>query len=94
MSGASRAVTAVTIYSRPHCHLCDEMKALVARVARSLPMTITHVDISGDPDLEARYGIEVPVLVVEGKKAAKYRVTEEELARIVLARSREAEGGF
>ena len=79
-------MTSVTIYSRPNCHLCDEMKAVVARVARSLPLAIHEVDISGNPELETRYGLEIPVLVVEGRKAAKYRVTEEELRRVVLAR--------
>jgi thiol-disulfide isomerase/thioredoxin len=73
----------LTIYSRPGCHLCDEMKAVVERVARStaLPLTIEEIDISTDPALEARYGVEIPVLLVDGKKAAKYRVTEEALRR-------------
>jgi hypothetical protein len=77
----------LTVYSRPGCHLCDDMKAVVDRVARSIPSTIEIVDISGDPDLETRYGLEIPVLLVDGKKAAKYRVTEDELRRILLARA-------
>ena len=78
----------MTIYSRPGCHLCDEMKALVARVAGSLPQppVVDDVDISTDPDLEARYGLEIPVLMVDGRKAAKYRLTEAELRRILQAR--------
>jgi glutaredoxin-like protein DUF836 len=79
---------AFTIYSRPGCHLCDEMKAVVERVAGSTTpaATIDVIDISSDPDLESRYGLEIPVLLVNGKKAAKYRVVEEELARIVDSR--------
>ena len=69
----------LTLYSRPGCHLCDEMKAVVQRVAGANPIAIEIVDISTDPQLEARYGLEIPVLLVDGKKAAKYRVTEEEL---------------
>jgi thiol-disulfide isomerase/thioredoxin len=78
----------LTIYSRPGCHLCDEMKAVVERVARSTaaPLTIEEIDISTDPALEARYGVEIPVLLVDGKKAAKYRVTEEALRRWLGAR--------
>ena len=84
----------VTIYSRPGCHLCDEMKAVVERVAGSTTpaATIDVIDISSDPDLELRYGLEIPVLLVNGKKAAKYRVTEEELARMVDARAGQAGG--
>ena len=79
---------ALTLYSRPGCHLCDDMKAIVARVAQALsePVTIEEVDISTDADLEALYGLEIPVLLVNGRKAAKYRVTEEELTRILASR--------
>jgi hypothetical protein len=82
-------VLAMTIYSRPGCHLCDEMKAVVRRVIASAdaPMAIEEIDISTDPDLEARYGLEIPVLLVDGKKTAKYRISEAELQRIVEARA-------
>jgi hypothetical protein len=80
----------LTLYSRPGCHLCDDMKAVIDRVGRSIPITVEIVNISGDPPLEARYGIEIPVLLVDGKKAAKYRVSEEELRRILEARADEA----
>jgi glutaredoxin len=78
-------VIRVTIYSRPGCHLCDEMTAAVERVGRSFSLQVAHVDVSTDPDLEARYGLEVPVLLVNGRKAAKYRVTDEKLDRILAA---------
>ena len=35
----------VTVYSRPGCHLCDEMKAVVDRVARWVPLTMEIIDI-------------------------------------------------
>ena len=75
----------LTIYSRPGCHLCDEMKAIVTRVTASSAgaVRIDEVDISTDPQLEERYGLEIPVLLVEGKKVAKYRITEEALVRLL-----------
>jgi thiol-disulfide isomerase/thioredoxin len=81
-------VIALRIYSRPGCHLCDDMKALVRRVVERtrLPVAIEEIDISGDPDLEARYGVEIPVLMVNGRKAAKYRITEQELMRVLSGR--------
>ena len=65
------------------------MKVIVLRVVRDTDAQarIEEIDIAGDPDLEARYGVEIPVLLVNGKKAAKYRVTEEALRRLI------AEGG-
>jgi thiol-disulfide isomerase/thioredoxin len=80
-------VTAVTIFSRPGCHLCDDMKAVVVRVAQSVPLTIEEVDISLDPVLEARYGGDIPVLLIDGRRAAKYRVSESELLRILQGRT-------
>ena len=86
------SVIAVTIYSRQGCHLCEQMKAVVERVGRSVAIALEEIDISTDPVLEARYGVDIPVLLVGGRKAAKYRVTEEELRRILSARAGEAEG--
>ena len=88
---------ALTLYSRPGCHLCDDMKAIVDRVIRSMatpvtPIEIVEVDISTDPELEARYGLEIPVLLVNGKKAAKVRVKEEDLRRL-LGSGRAGEAG-
>jgi glutaredoxin len=78
-------VTTLTIYSRPGCHLCDEMKSVVMGVIRPLSdrVVLHEIDISSDPDLEARYALEIPVLTIDGRKAAKYRVTAEALARIL-----------
>jgi glutaredoxin len=82
-----RAVIALTIYSRPGCHLCEEMKAVVQAVARSVPLSLEEVDISTDPALEARYSQEIPLLLVDGRKAAKYRIGEDELRRLLAGRA-------
>jgi glutaredoxin len=77
-------VIAITLYSRPGCHLCDDMKAVVSRATAGVHgVRIDEVDISTDPALEARYGLEIPVLLVDGKKAAKYRVEETALRRLL-----------
>ena len=80
---------ALTLYSRPGCHLCDDMKAVIARVVgeHAVDVTLEEVDISTDADLESRYGTEIPVLLLNGRKVAKYRVTEGELARMLIAGS-------
>ena len=82
----------LTIYSRPGCHLCDEMKGVVEKVARVEPIALEEIDISKDPDLERRYGLEIPVLLVDGKKAAKYRITELELGRLLAAKGTTSNG--
>ena len=64
----------VTLYSRHGCHLCEEMRAVVAAVERELPLEVDEVDVDGDAALATAYGDEVPVLFVNGRKAFKYRV--------------------
>ena len=82
---ATTAPIRVTLYTRTDCHLCEDMRAVVERVARSIPLTIERVDVDTDPQLAATYGAEVPVLCVNGRKAFKYRVDERAL-RARLAR--------
>jgi glutaredoxin len=81
-------LTQVVIYSKPGCHLCDEMKAIVDRVRRTTPFELNLVDISNDDRLETLYALEIPVLEVNGKKAAKYRITEADLKQILEGRLR------
>ena len=88
-------VIVLTLYSRPGCHLCDEMKAVIQRVDardRCADHASRRSTSRPTPELEARYGLEIPVLLVDGKKAAKYRVTEGELTRMLRDGTAEAEG--
>src|SRR5437867_10336187 len=82
---ASVKMIALTIYTRPGCHLCDDMKATIKRVAQALPepLTLEEIDISSDPDLEQCYGEQIPILLLGGKKIAKYRIAEGDLARFL-----------
>jgi hypothetical protein len=60
----------LTIYRRPGCHLCDDAEILLRdelamRARAGLPgVSVTHVDISGDADLEERYGRHIPVFAI------------------------------
>ncbi len=76
---------ALILYGRPECHLCDEMKAIVGPVADEFGCILEQVDISGNPELEAQFGTEIPVLVVNGRKAFKYRLTDRDLRRRLAA---------
>jgi len=76
----------VVLYSKPGCHLCDEMKHVVDRVLARRPFSLSVIDISTDPELGARYGLEIPVLEIDGRKAAKYRITERELEEKLAGR--------
>ena len=69
----------VTLYTRPGCHLCDDMKETLRRVGRRQAFELTEVDISGDAALERQYGRDIPVLLINGVEAARHRIDEAEL---------------
>jgi hypothetical protein len=63
------------------------MKAVVRRVIAGDPaVSLEEIDISTDHDLHDRYGLEIPVLMIDGRKVAKYRVAEAELSKMLEAR--------
>ncbi len=50
----------LTLYGRPECHLCHEMRAVVDALRGDVPFDLDEVDIDGDPALVAAYGEEIP----------------------------------
>ena len=50
------------LYHTSGCHLCELAEALVAPLAAAGARTLRLVEIAGDENLEARYGVRIPVL--------------------------------
>lgn len=71
----------VVVYSRADCCLCDEALAEIERARRASSFELRVVDVDTDPELAARYGHEVPVVEVDGRKAFKFRLSAEQLLR-------------
>jgi hypothetical protein len=69
----------LVLYTRKDCCLCEEMKKVIRRVAENFALTVQELDVDSSAELQAEYGNEVPVLLVNGRKAFKYRVTAKEL---------------
>ena len=59
MNPTTPAVPALTLFQRDDCHLCDLALAVLA--GAGVP-DFDSVFIDDDDDLEARYGMRVPVL--------------------------------
>ena len=70
----------LVLYSRVDCCLCDEMKTVIRQVAERSPLEIEEIDIDSSADLKQKYGEEIPVLFINGRKAFKYQVTARQLA--------------
>ena len=82
----------LTLYTRPGCHLCDEMKAVIRRVRGQVACGLTEVDISPDPALLRRYGHDIPVLLADGAEVARIRTGVAELLEALAARGAESDG--
>lgn len=71
----------IRLYTRRDCCLCEEMKEVVRDVAEEIPLEVEEVDVDSGPDLMEKFGGEVPVLFIDGRKAFKYRVAARELKK-------------
>ena len=69
----------ITIYSKPGCHLCDRAKEVIERCRVECEV----VDISGNVELEARYGLDIPVILLDGVEIARHFVREHKLLELL-----------
>jgi glutaredoxin len=69
----------VTLYHARDCHLCERARA----VLQDAGVEFDEVDITGDPDLEARYREWLPVVEIDGERAFVYYVDAAALRRKV-----------
>ena len=53
----------LTVYERAGCHLCDDMVSTLSEWRTEFGFEIERVDVDTSPELAARYGVKVPVLV-------------------------------
>ncbi len=63
---------------------------MVAGFVRGGEVSCRKLDVDSDPELVARYGDQVPVLLINGRKAFKYRVGDGELRARIRAEKRRA----
>jgi len=71
----------ITLLSRPGCHLCDDARAVITRVAADLGVPWNERDITAsDQDLKD-YGEMIPVTLIDGVQHDFWRVDEHRLRR-------------
>jgi glutaredoxin len=76
----------VTLYTRAGCHLCDEARKVLDAAQRRAEFALEILDIDTDPELRRLYDVEVPVIAIDGVKAFKYRLTQDEFLKKLRAR--------
>jgi hypothetical protein len=73
-------VRTLTLYSRPGCHLCEELAAELAPLIEGRAR-LEHVDVDSSVALERRYGLRIPVLVDGDVEVSGYPLDRERVAR-------------
>jgi glutaredoxin len=74
----------VVVYSRKGCHLCEIVKEKLTKLERRGGFHWREIDVETDEDLRRQFTDEVPVVFIDGRKAFKYRLDEQEfLKRLV-----------
>jgi glutaredoxin len=71
----------VTFYTRPNCHLCEEARQAMRAAGCEGQYTLREIDIDGDPELSRRYGLDIPVVLINGVQIFKHRLTASEFER-------------
>lgn len=76
----------LVLVSRAGCHLCEEGREVVARVAAATGTAWTEVDVDADPELLRRYSDLVPVVLLDGAEHDFGRFDDERLTRALAGR--------
>ena len=71
----------VEIYSKKDCCLCKKAKELIDKVNSEVPFSFKEVDIAASEDLFRKYKEDIPIIFINGKKAFKFKVDENEFRK-------------
>jgi len=66
----------ITLITKPGCHLCDEARDVIERVARDLDVQWVEHSLLDDPALSAAYSEQIPVILVDGEQHDYWGVDE------------------
>src|SRR5260370_3433396 len=83
-----RRVLHVVMFTRQGCHLCDTAWQLLLTRHRIYGFRLEMVDVDNDAELAARYGLEVPVVTVDGHVRFRGGVDEVLLDRLLRVQSK------
>ena len=77
----------VTLYSKPGCHLCEEVREVLAEISTDQRFTIEEINVQSDAALFAAYRYAIPVVLVDGREIARGRIDPLALQRTLAGRA-------
>jgi glutaredoxin len=73
----------VIVYSKPDCCLCDQVKQQLKKLQEVHGFAWREVNILDDPADFNRFRYEIPVILIDGRKAFKYHLDEKRFVRLL-----------
>ena len=71
----------LTLLGKPGCHLCDDARAIVLEVAGERGLEVEERNILDDEALLGQYAEEIPVLLIDDRVHAIWRIDPARLRR-------------
>lgn len=88
-------MTTITLIRKDGCHLCDVAHGVIDQVLAELPdadadaIEVVEASIEDDPELYAQWWEKIPVVLIDGRLHAHWRVAPERLRAALQAVSAE-----
>jgi thiol-disulfide isomerase/thioredoxin len=74
----------LTVLTRANCELCEQFLLALSQLAQRYPLPpIAAADVDENEELARRYGLKIPVLLLDGTFVCATRFDAEELLRIL-----------
>jgi len=81
---SSGAPAALTLLTRPECGLCEEMLAELRTLSQRISLPeLAVIDVDSDAELQRRYGLKIPVLLLDSVPVCTHRLDAAELQRLL-----------
>ena len=84
----SPTAAVITLLSRPGCHLCDDAREVISRVAADLGVAWEERDITGSERDLRDYSDMIPVTLINGVQHDFWHVSEQRLRAALAAAGR------
>ena len=82
----------MTLVIRPGCVLCSDAKRAIEEFSQETPVLYQEVDADRDSNTQAKYGSDVPVLLVDDREVARCCISAKRLRN--FSRLRESGRGL
>ena len=75
--------TQITLVTGPHCHLCEQAKAILYPLLEERQMHLLEVSIEDNQDYSDMYSLRIPVVLFPNHKEKGWPFTVAQIARML-----------